>query len=94
MIIKRTIGDSVVMITLTDDEMYSAYQEKQHQFDICDIEDAFNGFSDDELLNMYGRTRFQIEEKFDAIACEMRRNIDKYDMHWQEARDAAIAEIL
>lgn len=94
MIIKREINGSAVEIELTDFELYNAYMVKQHMFDICDVEDAFNAFDDSELKDMYGLTFEEIKPKIPVIADEMRRNIDKYDMGWQEARDEAIREIL
>lgn len=94
MVIKREIGGETVEIELTERELYEAYIEKQAKYDIEDVECAFTCFEDDELEDMYGMTRVEIEEKIPEIAREMRRNIDKYDMNWQDARDAAIAEIL
>lgn len=94
MIIKREINGQTVEIELTSHETYEAYLEKQNEFDQQDIEDVFYGFDDEELEDMYGLTRAQLIEKTPELAAEMRRNIDKYDMAWQEARDAAIAEKL
>lgn len=92
--IKREINGNMVEIELTRGELYEAYLEKQNDFDRQDIEDVFYSFDDDELEDMYGMTRAEIEEKIPEIAHEMRRNIDKYDMQWQYARDAAIEEII
>ncbi len=94
MTITREINGQTIEIELTSDELYEAYLEKQNQFDCEDIEDVFNGFDDDELEDMYGMTRAQLAEKIPELAHEMRRNIYKYDMSWQAARDAAIAEKL
>lgn len=94
MTIRRVINDSSVEIELDDRELYEAYLEKQAKFDEDDIRDVFYGFSDDELEEMYGRTRQEIEKKIPDIASEMRRNIDRYDMQWQYARDVAIEELL
>lgn len=94
MTIKREINGQTVEIELTSHETYEAYLEKQNEFDKQDIEDVFYGFDDEELEDMYGLTREQLIEKTPELAAEMRRNIDKYDMTWQEARDAAIAEKL
>lgn len=94
MTITREINGQTIEIELTSQELYEAYLEKQNEFDRQDIEDVFNGFDDDELEDMYGMTRAQLEEKIPELAHEMRRNIDKYDMSWQAARDEAIAEKL
>lgn len=90
--ITRGFNGQTIEIELTSQELYEAYLEKQNEFDRQDIEDVFNGFDDDELEDMYGMTRAQLEEKIPEFAHEMRRNIDKYDMSWQGARDATIAE--
>lgn len=92
--IKRTILGKEEEFELTPDELYAAYREQEFKFDRNDIEDYFAAFDDVEIEEMYSMTRKKLEEKFDDMACEMRRNIDKYDMQWQYARDAAIAEIL
>lgn len=94
MTIVREIGGTSVKITLTDDELYCAYKEKEHMLDICDVQDVFTSRDDEELMEAYGMTRSEIANKYDEIATEMRKNIDKYDMRWQEARDAAIADVL
>lgn len=92
--ITRCFYDKLVEIELTSQEIYEAYLEKQNEFDRQDVENVFDAYNDDELEDFYGLTREQIAEKIPEIAHEMRRNIDKYDMSWQAARDAAIAEKL
>ena len=92
--IKRFVNGKEQEFELTTDELYAAYREQEFKFDRNDIEDYFAAFDDVEIEEMYSMTRKKLEEKFDDMACEMRRNIDKYDMQWQYARDAAIAEIL
>ena len=94
MTIKREINSQTIEIELTSQELYEAYLEKENEFDRQDIEDVFNSLDDDELEDMYGLTREQITEKIPELAHEMRRNINKYDMSWQAARDVAIAEKL
>ena len=94
MTITREIGGRVMTIELTGDELYRAYEEQQRLFDEADVEAAFDAYEDEELVESYGMTRTEIGEKVSDIACRMRRNIDKYDMTWQYARDEAISEIL
>lgn len=94
MTITRGFNGQTIEIELTSQELYEAYLEKQNEFDRQDIEDVFDGFDDNELEDMYGMTRAQLAEKIPELAHEMRRNIDKYDMSWQAARDEAIAEKL
>ena len=92
--IKRNIDGREIEIELTAHEMWDAYIEKQHQFDVEDIEDYFYGCEDDELIEKYLKTGEEIKQLYEAIANEMRRNIDKYDMDWQYAREEAIHQIL
>ena len=92
--IMREINGKMVEIKLTGNELYAAYVEQERIYDEADVVAWFDSFDDDELEDMYGMTWDQIEEKVPDIASEMRRNIDKYDMKWQDARDAAVAEKL
>lgn len=92
MIIKREINGNVIEIKLTDDELYSAYIEKQGIFDEDDVRDIVYSLDDDELEDMYGISRHDIEPIIPEIAREMRWNINRYDMSWQDARDAAMAK--
>lgn len=92
--IKREIQGFQLETELTKDELYDAYREQEHIFDLMDVESWFEAFGDDEIEEMYGMTRKKLGEKFEDIACEMRRNIDHYDMSFTYARDAAINEIL
>ena len=94
MVIKREVNGAVHEFELTDNERLNAYEEQQHLYDITDVRDHFACMKEAELIASHGKTMAEIEALFDDIAYEMRRNIDKYDMDWQAARDAAIGEIL
>lgn len=92
--IKRNVSGAEMEFELTQNEMYEAYYDQQHRFDVEDIKWWFLDISDEELAEDYGKTRAEIEAMYDDIACEMRRNIEKYDMEWTYARDMAIADIV
>jgi len=94
MTIQRKIDGRVYDFDLTSDELYEAFREQEHLFDRADVESYFDDYTDDDLQYDYGIDREELEERFDDMAYEMRRNIDKYEMDWTYARDAAIAEIL
>lgn len=94
MTIKRKIDGKEFEFELTNDELWNAYIEKEHQFDIEDVESFFCGFSDDELRLLYKKSSEEIKSMYDDIAYEMRRNIDKYDMDWEYARDEAVTSVL
>ena len=94
MIITREINGVVKEIELTNDEICRAYYEQEFKFDCMDIEDAFCELSDDDLLETYGANRATIEPLIDEMAYEKRRNMDKYEMSWDYARDQAISDVL
>lgn len=76
-----------VEIELTSGEVYSAFLEQQHEFDVVDIIDKI-----EDERDAYGDSADVMLAYVDNIADDMRRNIDKYDMGWRDARDAAIAD--
>lgn len=94
MTIQRSFGGKTYDIELTDEELFEAYLEKEHMFDIQDVTDMLNGMSDFDINEYYGVTREEAVLLIDEIANEMRRDIDKYDMSWQNARDEAIETVL
>ena len=94
MTIKREIGGQFAEIELTSHELHQAYIEQEHIFDRNDVENYFEDYEDSDFETEYGCSRAEAMEKLDEIACEMRRNIDKYNMKWYDAREEAIAEKL
>lgn len=92
--IKREVNGVPMEFELTDDELWSAFQEKERQFDRQDIEDAVCGLEDEDIDDLYGVSREVLESLFDQMAYEKRRNQDKYDMSWEFARDEAIRTVV
>lgn len=92
--ITRGFNGQTIEIELTENELYQAYIEQEHIFDRNDVENYFDDYEDSDFETEYGCSRAEAMEKLDEIAYEMRRNIDKYDMNWYDAREAAIAEKL
>lgn len=91
--IKRTIGNREYEFELTSQEMMDAYYEMQFKFDRDDVCDAVLPWPGDEALYEVNGVHWSlVEPHIDEIAIDMRRNINKYDMAWQEARDVAINE--
>lgn len=80
-------------IELTSDELYQAYEEKQHLYDMMDIEFELDVYDDDELVEQYGMTREQLNKLVSEMAYRMRKYIDKYDMDFEDARVDAIKDI-
>lgn len=93
MTIVREIGGKKTEFVLTSEELYNAYREQQFLFDRADIEDQFE-MADEHCVNCWGITKKEAETLFDDMAAEMRRNIVKYDMSWEYARDDAIREVI
>ncbi len=79
---------------LTSNELQTAYDEKQSEYDLMDVSNLFDNMSDEEVVESYGITRSEAEKLFEDMALEMRKNICKYDMHWDVARDNAISSVV
>ena len=94
MTIKRTVNGEELEFELTDNELTSAYFEQQYLFDIQDVRDAVIGWEDDDVICVYGVNMETFLKLSDEMAVEMRRNIDKYDMDWDYAREDAIRSVI
>lgn len=100
MTIERTIklSDSVeatLNITLTKQEVYEAYQEKEFEYDRQDILNELEDRKAADEQNICGVPySFITESMIDEMASEKRRQMDKYDVSWDYARDEAIREII
>lgn len=93
MTIKRVINGMEVEITLTDGELWEAFEEEQHKCDLSDIDNAFEDLTDDELMEIYGATMETIEPLKDAMAYRYRKYRDD-DEGWLDDRDYAIRYII
>lgn len=89
MVIRRKVGDVVIEVTLTPDELSAAYFEKQALFDKEDCQSHFeNNYCEEEWWPVSKDTRECIVER---AAWIMRKNIDKYDMSFEYAIADAFA---
>ena len=87
--IQRLIKESEVEIELTSDELFRAYSEQEHKFDIDDIfEELETG--DEDTDNYNDIPIAWLKENVSEIAYLKRRNIDKYGLEWREAVRQAI----
>lgn len=91
--INRNVNGVKMEFELTDDELCNAYIEQQHIFDIMDCENMIVCLNDDEIIDCYGVTREQYLSLLDEMADVLRKNIDKYEMSWDYARDDAIRTV-
>ena len=87
--IQRLIKESEVEIELTSDELFRAYSEQEHKFDIDDIlEELETG--DEDTDNYNDIPIAWLKENVSEIAYLKRWNIDKYGLEWREAVRQAI----
>lgn len=100
MTIKRNINGTEVEIELTPMELAQAYMEEQHNYDVEDIRNVFDGYEADfgedvdaELVEYYGKTLAELEALVEDMAKAYRRALDNSE-EWAYCRDAAIEWVL
>lgn len=96
MVIKRTVDGKENSFELTERELCDAFFEQQYNFDKEDIKDYFGqmDYLDGDFEDAFGVSRSKADTLIGEIASEMRRNMDKYDMDWEDARDEAVRSVL
>lgn len=94
MIIKRVIDGNEYEFVLDPTELFNAYREQEHLYDVSDIESYFDCFDADDIVDFCGMNREEVEKLFDYMAYEMRRKMDKYNMSFEFARDEAIKDVI
>ena len=92
--IYRNVNGQNVEIELNETEIYSIYEYAQHKYDKQDIEDLYSWLDPEEIEREWHITKAKLDAGLDEMAYQMRRNIDKYDMHWDSARDEAFSDYL
>jgi len=92
--IKRTINGVDYSFELLPNELIEAYYEQQEKYDIDDVVNFIECFSDEELQEYYGCSYDECMKYKEEIADEMRRNMDKYDMQLEYAREEALHDII
>lgn len=73
---------------LTRDELYNAYLEQQNAFDISSVKNNLEVYLDEEEYDILKDNQDFIE----AVADEMRRQINKYDVNFEFAMEEAFNE--
>lgn len=74
--ITRTVDGEEYVFELTPDEMYSAFREQNmayHKEDI--IHFGFDDASEDALMNEWGMSKEQFDDRMDDIALELEEEI-------------------
>jgi len=94
MTIHRVIHNKTYDFELTPTELFQAFEEQEHIFDVHDCEDVICGWDDGLVMECFGVHIDQFKELIDEMAWEKRRNQTRYDMSWDSARDEAIEAVL
>jgi len=90
--ITREVNGQTVEFELTHNEMMDTFFEQQKAFDAQDIEMLVEDFSEEDFIEIYGLSPSVVLENAEEIGSRMRKNIDKYDMDWETARDEAVSD--
>ena len=93
MTIKRVINGVEMEITLNSIELWDAYMEKQHEYDLEDIENYLEYYTEDEIMQEYGVTIDKFHSLKEEMACLYRKYRDN-DESWARDRDEAVEYIL
>lgn len=88
--IKRTIDGREIEIELTEQELFDAFTEQEFIFDLDNVRNYFMDYTDEDFQQEYGISREEAESRFEDVASQLRRNIDKYDMDYEYAISEAI----
>lgn len=83
-----------IKYTLTQDELFEAYEEQQHIWDYDYCKSMLDELDARYFRSEYGISKTQAKEMLDDIAYEMRQQIDKYDIDDDDARDVAFRTII
>lgn len=90
--ITREVNGQTVEFELTHKEMVDTFFEQQEAFDAQDIEMLVENFSEEDFIEIYGLSPSVVLENAEEIGSRMRKNIEKYDMDWESARDEAVSD--
>lgn len=94
--IKRTIYPNGEMeFELTADELRDAFYEQQEIYDRDDMMYYLEETRDVLLCNGYTKDFVDgLSEHLEEMGVELRRQIDKYDVSWEYAREEALQVVL
>lgn len=85
-----------VNIELTSQEVFSAYEEQEHIFDVQDVSDELHSIVsadvDEEEYVAAAKRILESQELLNSCAYDHRRNIDKYDMDWYSSKELAVKD--
>lgn len=99
MIIKRTFESFFMQpqefeIELTAEELRQAYYEQQAEFDAFDMRYYLDEIKEDLIEQRMSKEKIQkLYSASDELGAELRRQIDKYNMSWEDARPVALSSV-
>lgn len=79
MTITRIVNGQNLEFELNSQELFEAYMEQEHKWDVSDVDARYG-----HLLT---------DEQVDALAREMRRQRDKYDLDFEAAMEEALLNL-
>lgn len=79
MVITRIINGIEYEFELNSNELYNAYIEQEHKWDVSDVDARYGHLLTDEQIN--------------SLAYEMRRQRDKYDLDFETAIEEALLNL-
>lgn len=95
MTIKRTINGKEMSFDLTSHELFDAFIEQEHQFDVESVKLYADEWKSDEgFMEDLHVTRRQFLDVIDDIAYRLRKYIGEYDMERWEAIECAMYDVL
>lgn len=98
--ITRHINGEKFDFELSLGELRDAYFEQEHNYDLEDIKAVIPTTDSDpdnwvEFIEEYGIVPCTVsEDEMEDMATELRRNIDKHNMEFSNARDNAIRTVI
>lgn len=96
--IQREVNGQVMEFELTSEELFAAFEEQEHLFDIQDVKNKFESELDpNEFEETHGFPMDLVmgnQDLLEEMAWESRHNQDKHGMEWEYARDDAIKDII
>ena len=93
MTIKRVINGMEMEITLNSVELWDAYMEKQHEYDLEDVDNYLEYHDETDIMQEYGVTMDGFDNLKEEMASLYRKYRD-YDESWVRDRDEAVEYIL
>ena len=83
---------------LTPEELFEAYLEQEHIYDVDDVKSELELIvvddTDEEEYIDAAKRIYADEDKLDSVACSKRHKMDKHNMDWVCAVSEAVSEAI